>query len=443
MFGQFVDHDVVLTPSGRVGRVDGSFEVEGGGRMSFLRSDRLSLARCCEGGYGEAGVAGGVFNAVTGFVDGSVVYGAEVRRMMALREGRGGRLVMKRDARGEWRLPRNREGEVVYRVENANRRADEGMLVGGDVRANENPVLLSLQTVFAREHNRVCGVIEREVRRRGLARQTDEWVFQQARRVVMAEMQSVVFLEFVPLMLGGEGLGEWGGYDDRIEGGSMDLMFSTAAYRWGHSALRGELWAGREGQGGRRYGLEETFFNVRVFEQETVEDWLKGAMWSRAGKVDLGHVDAVREFLFGRLDLMALNIQRGRDHGLPGYLAAREAYGLGRNMEDIEGGVRERILAVYGGKVEMIDAYVGGLAETTVEGAVVGPLFQEVVRRQFRRLREGDRFYFENVQWGEFMSELAVVKRIQARKVRLADIITKNTKLDKKDMPRRGAMRLD
>lgn len=44
-------------------------------------------------------------------------------------------------------------------------------------------------------------------------------------------------------------------------------------------------------------------------------------------------VDDLRGNVFGplefsRRDLMALNIQRGRDHGVPDYNSARRAYGL-------------------------------------------------------------------------------------------------------------------
>ena len=39
---------------------------------------------------------------------------------------------------------------------------------------------------------------------------------------------------------------------------------------------------------------------------------------------------------FSRRDLMAINIQRGRDHGIPDYNSVREAYGLERRKSFLE-----------------------------------------------------------------------------------------------------------
>ena len=48
-----------------------------------------------------------------------------------------------------------------------------------------------------------------------------------------------------------------------------------------------------------------------------------------------------------------------------------------------------------------IDLYVGAMLETHLPGASVGPVFAHLIARQFRALKEGDRFWFENGQFTE------------------------------------------
>jgi peroxidase len=122
------------------------------------------------------------------------------------------------------------------------------------------------------------------------------------------------------------------------------------------------------------------------------------------------------------LDLAALNIQRGRDHGLADYNATRVAYGLTPvdSFDDITSDVEQQkaLEAVYG-DVDNIDLWIGGLAEDHVKGSSVGELVQTIVADQFERLRDGDRFWYENIFSGRDLAML--------RNTRLSDILQRNT----------------
>ena len=78
------------------------------------------------------------------------------------------------------------------------------------------------------------------------------------------------------------------------------------------------------------------------------------------------------------LDLVSLNIQRGRDHGLPGYTRWREHCGLGRpeSFSDLEGHLDpqtlEDISTLYA-SVHDVDLYTGALAELPKVGGIVVP----------------------------------------------------------------------
>jgi len=105
------------------------------------------------------------------------------------------------------------------------------------------------------------------------------------------------------------------------------------------------------------------------------------------------------------LDLGAFNIQRGRDHGLPSYGEYRRWCGLDNRQtmeswndltQDIkQPEIRAKLQRLYG-HPENIDVWVGGLLETPVPDGRVGPLVQCLLVDQFKRLRDGDRFWYEN-----------------------------------------------
>ncbi len=94
----------------------------------------------------------------------------------------------------------------------------------------------------------------------------------------------------------------------------------------------------------------------------------------------------------------ALNIQRGRDHGLPSYNQWRVHCGLpaASTISDLRNeitnvSVRERLEEVYGADPNNIDLWVGGLVEDVLPGTQLGPTFNCIIKDQFTRLRDGDR----------------------------------------------------
>jgi peroxidase len=175
--------------------------------------------------------------------------------------------------------------------------------------------------------------------------------------------------------------------------------------------------------------LLNAFFSPSEISDNGIDSMLRGLAGQTCQEIDNKVVDDVRNFLFGPpgaggFDLASLNIQRGRDHGLPGYNRVRRDFGLrpARNFREINGdpGVAQAMASVYA-SVDGVDAWVGFLAEPHVPGGMVGETLRVILSDQFRRLRDGDRFWYESSLSPE------MVEMIEEQT--LAVIIRRNTEI--------------
>jgi peroxidase len=118
-------------------------------------------------------------------------------------------------------------------------------------------------------------------------------------------------------------------------------------------------------------------------------------------------VDVLRNLLFAPLvggdvdqvDLIAIDIQRERDVGLGSLNQTRRALGLAPYSSFAQltnDPILQANLETVYGDIDAVDLFIGGLAENHVRAAQVGPTFQAIIGRQFRALRTGDRFYWQN-----------------------------------------------
>ncbi|XP_039249402.2 peroxidase skpo-1-like [Styela clava] len=288
--------------------------------------------------------------------------------------------------------------------------------VAGDVRVNENPGLQSIQTLMTRYHNH----IGRELKSINRHWNTDK-VFKVARHIYSAIFQSITYREYVPPLLGPvwskrfdlilPDVGFWGGYDARYNLGITN-EFTTAAFRFGHSQVAEKLSRVNSFFKGNIPDLksEGTFFTSDALLDRFGGGSgaiLRGFMIDNAEKTDGTLVDALRNQLFTQFgksfggDLFAINTQRGRDHGLPGYNKYRELCGLSRakSFSDLSTEIPlqtiRKLEKIYD-VVDDIDLYPGAIAENHVSGGEVGPTFACILAYGFRGIRKGDRFWHEN-----------------------------------------------
>lgn len=365
-----------------------------------------------------------VVNSITSYVDASMVYGSDPVRANALRTFRGGKLKTSSDGK---LLPLNTAG-----LPNADQfNAGAKLFLAGDVRANEQVNLTVVHTLFVREHNRLADRIADR-----FPKLSDEQVYQVARRLVGAEIQAITYEEYLPAVLGAALAPDpnAAAYNPATDA-SITNNFAHAVFRFGHSQISPTtLLVDNAERTVGSLSIAQAFFNPDFLKgkRDNVALMLKGLASQAGQETDLLLVDGIRNMLFGPpgaggLDLGALDIQRGRDHGLPDYNGLRRRYGLtavttfAQISSDPQ--VQAKLQSLFG-TVNNIDPFVGALAEDHLPGSSVGPFIQAVVGNQFERLRDGDRFFYTV---DPFLALPGIKSILDVKEVTLAKVIKQNT----------------
>ena len=377
-WGQFIDHDLDLEQQGTT--TDISITVPANDQF-LAPGSTIQLTRVAiDPATGVAGHPATAINTVTGWLDGSQIYGSDAVTAASLRTTDGH---MKMSAGHN--LP-------VVNTDHGN------AFAAGDVRAQENPDLTALQTLFLREHNFQVDQLHGDH-----PNWSGDQLYEMAKAITTAEMVNITYSEFLPHLLGKDAIEPYHGYNPTVDA-RITEEFEGAAYRFGHSIVSDEISAiSNDGAFTSEQTLAESFFDdSATFKATGADGLLRHLAGDLANPLDTHLVDGLRNLLVdppAGSDLAAVNIQRGHDLGLGTLNQTREALGLrpytSFDQVSSDPETAAALKQAYG-SVNAIDLWTGGLAEDHVAGSIIGSTFGKIIGDQFTALRDGDRFYFEN-----------------------------------------------
>ncbi|XP_053386612.1 peroxidase-like protein isoform X2 [Mercenaria mercenaria] len=451
-FGQFLDHDIARTPETEMeedccdtdlrGDIDKCFNIivpQFGSEPSrifvpgYCMEVRRSAPVFCPDATSNGVSLRQQTTTLTSFVDASNVYGSSASRQAQLRENGNGYRLKTAIFGNQERLPNGPSNTCTLTDSSQNCSA------AGDGRVNEVPTLTSYHFLFVKEHNRIADTIKEFY-------ETDETIFQETRRILIAIMQKIVYDEFLPSFFSQKGLERYKLRSSAkfVYNPDTDPTMLNAfgiAFRVGHTWIpqRMRLFSRSLTQintPGFNRKTENTFENPDMTYLpngfERLAYYLSG---SQSPETDRIIEEAVRSLLFLdtdnniAFDLAALNIQRGRDHGLPSYNKYRTWCGLSSvrsNWDSFWGNSglidhtnrARRLLRKAGYKSPLdIDLFVGGLTETPLSGGNLGPTFECIIGRQFQRLKFGDRLWYQNKDAGFTYDQIAAIQGYSLSKV--------------------------
>ncbi|XP_032759985.1 dual oxidase 1 [Rattus rattus] len=382
-------------------------------------------------------------NQVTGWLDGSAIYGSSHSWSDTLRSFSGGQLASGPDPA----FPRNSQNSLLMWMAPdpaTGQGGPQGLYAFGAQRGNREPFLQALGLLWFRYHNLCAKRLAQEHPHWG-----DEELFQHARKRVIATYQNIAMYEWLPSFLK-QTPPEYPGYHPFLDP-SISPEFVVASEQFLSTMVPPGVYmrnaschfqgiANRNSSVSGALRVCNSYWSrehPKLQRAADVDALLLGMASQIAEREDHVVVEDVQDFWpgplkFSRTDYLASCLQRGRDLGLPSYTKAREALGLPpvSHWQDINpalsrsnGTVLEATAALYNQDLSRLELLAGGLLESHGDP---GPLFSAIVLDQFVRLRDGDRYWFENNRNGLFSKE----EIEEIRNTSLRDILVAVTNVD-------------
>nr|XP_023023971.1 chorion peroxidase [Leptinotarsa decemlineata] len=313
--------------------------------IEFVRS--APSPTCCFGPREQ-------LNQATPVIDGSVIYSVDEEFVKVLRDMKNGTMKVFVTSDGRTLLPLSEDLEDGCNREEEERNG-KYCFMSGDPRANENLHLTAMHLLWVRQHN----LLAKNVSDMN-PHWDDERIFQETRRIVAAQMQHITYNEFLPILLGDNLMkkfdlypmkkGYFKNYSEEIDP-SIANNFAAANFRFAHSIIPGLMKLLSNESSVEYIQMHKMLFNpFELYKVGELDRTLRGAMNTTIQASDPYFTDQLKSHMFEKtseqvkqpklcgLDLVSLNIQRGRDHGLPGYSSWREHCGLKRprNFDDLK-----------------------------------------------------------------------------------------------------------
>ncbi|XP_049295123.1 peroxidase-like [Anopheles funestus] len=362
-------------------------------------------------------------NSASSLLDLSFLYGSSVAQSNKLRTLSGGRLQAVRRNGVEWPIPDPAGcswSNVCYLV--------------ADRRSYQYPMSATVHLLFLREHNRLANQLK-------LLNPSwsDEILFQEARRINIAQYQYIVYYEYLPRVLGQENMiknrlifegtnfasdfnafqnpsstGEFGGvlvpFMQSQLPGSINFYVNDSVQSSQLSSWAGNLASLESSFASFFTGL--TTQSTNLMDSSFSIEW-KNFMYR--GNAALGQ------------DFLALDIQRMRDYGFARYNDYRSRCGLSRYATWEAYNATFKVacpktidrLRLYYPTVDDLDLFVGAAFEEPIAGSLMGPTFSCLYNQQFLATRTGDRYFFEaGGQEGSFTAaQLTEIRKISVARL--------------------------